>query len=430
MRVGIPVVVAMALAASVAGCGRSPLMPSPGDDEIVRGGFGTGFAWVTEPGPAIVVGEPDPAALRTIVARSAAAVRADLDDTFSLAVAATFPTIAAAEAEAARLRDVLRRDDAWFVEPGHAAARAALLDPARDAPISEPASTWLSDANLAPGSRGLGWAGPAAGSADPGDAVWTIGPAIFVTGLKAETGASPIPPPIHPIAHRWAAAGADVLLEGDDAGEGSILADLSCRPADAASGATLRDALGETVDLAQWMPLPPWVGTPTAAQAATRAEVATYQGIAQAVSTEPASLAIMTRIASASDAERPALLAALGQRIDAGVKAAAAGRVSQEVLELMARQPRGGDDVDALVAWQREVGERIGTVELRPGTGSPTADAFGPVAIFGTARVREGRFEVGSLALGRVTTGLPLVLAWLTDHGCLDQRIGLADGDP
>lgn len=364
------------------------------------------------------------------MARSAAAVRPDVDDTFSLAVAATFPTTAAAEGEAATLRDVLRRDEAWFAEPRHAGERAALLDPARDAPLSDPASRWLSDANLAPGSRGLGWAGQAAGSADPGDAVWTIGPAVFVTGLKAETAASPVAPPIHPIAHRWAAAGADVFAEGDDAGEGSILADLSCRPADAASGATLRDALGETVDLAQWMPLPPWVGPPTAAQAAARLEVATYQRIAQSVSTEPATLAIMTRIATASDAERPALLAALGERIQAGVKAAAAGRVSPEILDLMARQPRGGDDVDALVSWQREVGERIGTVELRPGTGAPTADAFGSVAIFGTVRVRAGRLEVGSLALGRVTTGLPLVLAWLAENGCVDQRIGLADGDP
>jgi len=242
--------------------------------------------------------------------------------------------------------------------------------------------------------------------------------------------ASAVPPPVHPIAHRWAAAGADVLLEGDDAGDGTILTDLSCQPANPTSGAALRDAIGDTIDLVQWSALPPWAGRPTPAQADARVQVATYQRIAQSVATDPAITALMTRIVTASEAERAALLATLGERIAAGVHQAAAGHVSPDILELMDRQPRGADDLAALESWQREVGERIGTVELRPGGGAPTADAAATLALFGTARLRDGRLEVGSLALGRVTTGLPLVIAWLDEAGCRDQRLGFTDGDP
>ena len=420
----------LATVATVAACGRSPIVPRPADDELVRGGFGTGFAWASGSEPTLQLGPVDRAALRRQAARSQAAVRADADDLFDLALVATFPTTAEAEAEAASLRDQLALDEAWFADPGHASERTALLDPDRDAPMSEPAAAWLREANLAPGSRGLGWGGRAAGSSDPADAVWTLGSAVFVTGLKAETLASAVPPPVHPIAHRWAAAGAEVLLEGDDGGDGTISTDLSCQPAEAASGAALRDAIGDAIDLVQWSPLPPWVGRPTPAQATARVQIATYERIAQSVATDPAITALMTRIATASEAERAALLTTLGERIAAGVHQAAAGRVSPEILELMDRQPRGADDLAALDSWQREVGERIGTVALRPGGGAPTADAAGTLALFGTARVHDGRLEVGSLALGRVTTGLPLVLAWLDEAGCRDQRLGFTDGNP
>lgn len=429
-RRGILTGVLLAVGVSLAGCGRSSLVPSPPDDELVRGGFGTGFSWATDGGPAIDAGPVDRDDLRGQVARSQNAVRTEDDDLFSLAIVATFPTAAQAATEAASLRDRLALDQDWFAEPQRAPDREALLDPDRDAPMSGPAAEWLTEANLAPGSRGIGWGGRSAGSDDPADVVWTIGRTVFVSDLKAESLASASPPAIHPIAHRWAAAGADLLVEGDDAGEGTILADLSCRPADPASGAALRDTIGETLDLVQWSPLPPWVASPTTAQAAARADIATYERIAQAVSTDPAIVALMTRIARAGDAEREALIAALGERIAAGVRQQAAGRVSPETLELMGRQPRGVEDPTALDAWQREVGARIGTVELRRRGSAPTADAAGPVAMFGTARVRDGRLEVGSLAFGRATIGLPLALAWLDERRCGDLRFALADGDP
>ncbi len=425
VRIGLGVICAVVLA----GCGRTTLVPTTDPaDGPVRGGYGAGFNWATGAGPTITVDRAVAAALRDQVGRSQAAVRSDLDDAFSLAIVATFPSATAAAARVADLRDRLTQDEAWFAEPAHAAALRDLLDPDRDAPISSPAIAWLTEANVAPGARGLGWGGRAAGLGDPADSVWAIGRTVFVTGLKAETATSTVDPPIHPIVHRWAAAGAEVLVEGDRAGEGSIFTDVSCVPPDATSGAALRDAIGDTLDLLRWSPLPPWVGLPTDAQAATRREITTYLALAQQSFEDPALRELILRMATATEAERQALLEAIAKRTKEGVGAAAAGRVSDEVLQLMGRQPDLAD-VKAFDAWNREVAERIGTVDLRPDVSFPTADAFGPTAVFGAARFRDGRLDLGSFEFGRASTGLPLLLAWLTERGCTDPRIGLADSE-
>jgi hypothetical protein len=420
----------LACAAALAGCGRSTLVPTTDPaDGPVRGGYGVGFSWATQRSPTITLDPVDARGLRDQVGRSQAAVRADLDDAFSLAIVATFPSATTAEAEASGLRDRLAQDEAWFAEPDHADALRDLLDPDRDAPISGPATAWLTDANLAPGTRGLGWAGGAAGSGEPVDAVWTMGRTVVVTGLKAETATSAVDPPIHPIAHRWAAAGAEVLIEGDRAGEGAIFTDVSCTPPDAATGAELRDAIGDTIDLVRWSPRPPWVGPPTDDQAATRREIATYLGLAQTSFEDPALRALLLRMATAGEAERRDLLEAIAKRTRDQVHAVAAGRVSDAVLQLMERQP-DGTEPGAFDAWNREVGQMIGTVDLRPDVSFPTADAYGPVANYGTARFRDGRLDLGTVAFGRASTGLPLLVAWLDERGCRGIRVGFADSEP
>jgi hypothetical protein len=423
---GLAAVVALA----AAGCTRTtfgPPIASPG--ELVRGSFG-GFWWATgDAGPTSPIAVPDPATLRAAVERSQAAVRADLDDAFTLAIVGTFPTTQAATDAAADLRDVFRADEGWFADPAHADARSALLDLERDSPISDPAAAWLTVANLAPGARGLGWGGRAAGSDDPADAVWTVDRLVIVTGLEVEGTGSLASPPIHPIAHRWAAAGAEVRLEGDDGGSGGMTADVSCRPADDASARALRDEIGDALDVGRWYPIPPWVGRPTSDQAATRAEIGRYQALAMNAMNDPGTLDLIQRIATAGPAERAALMEALNLKIGEAVRAAAQGRVSAEIVDLLAAPP-DGTKPDEYDAWERRISERIGAVELRPDAFYPTADASGPTAVVGAVRVRGGRLEIGGLALGRVSTGLPLLLAWLTEQGCGDARIGLTDSEP
>ena len=139
-------------------------------------------------------------------------------------------------------------------------------------------------------------------------------------------------------------------------------------------------------------------------------------------------MALFRRLATAGDSERQQLTDEITRRTATAIQEAAAGRVDPEIVALMARQPTGSDE-DAIEAWDREVGARIGQVELRPGGSYPTADAIGPVAYSGTVRVAGGRLEIGYLSLDRVSTGLPLVLAWLTERGCADPTIQLTDVD-
>ena len=76
------------------------------------------------------------------------------------------------------------------------------------------------------------------------------------------------------------------------------------------------------------------------------------------------------------------------------------------------------------------LGGAIGTVDLRPDVFFPTADAFGPTVNFGVARFRDGRLDLGSVELGRASTGLPLLVAWLADRGCAGIRVGFSDAEP
>src|SRR4029079_1398659 len=85
---------------------------------------------------------------------------------------------------------------------------------------------------LAPGTRGIGWGGD---PANANAAVQTLGPFLFVTGLKSDRWATTDVPPLHPLAHLLAAEGADVRVEGGQFGEGAVV-DVSCAIADPAGG--------------------------------------------------------------------------------------------------------------------------------------------------------------------------------------------------
>lgn len=431
IRTTLVAMIAIAALVLLGGCGRTTLQPpaAGGSGDVVRGGIG-GFLFAAEGGPDVPLGSIDPAAMRDQVRRSQAAVDPAHDDLFGLAIAATFPTAEAASSAAADLRDVLAQDEAWFADAANPAARASLLDPDRDAPISAAAADWLAAANLAPGTRGIGWAGRAAGPGRPADSVWTIGRTVIVTGLKAEILTSPEAPPIHPVAHRWAAAGANVLLEGDRAGEGAILTDLACRPGAGAGddGSALRDTIGDQVVLGQWSPRPPWVAEPTAEQVRARREIARYQELAVTAAADPEILDLFQRIAAADEDQRQALMDELSKRILVRIERETNGRVDPEIAALLARQPMTTDP-DEAAELERAIGTRIGQVELRPNGQGPTADALGPVAYTGSVRVAHGRLEIGWLALARVSTGLPSLAAWLTERGCTDAVVRLTDVD-
>ena len=413
-------------AALVTACGPASRVP-PGPlarDDI--GGSTYGFSWALEPGPDHAVADVDAAAVRDQVRRSLDLIPPDRDDLFSLAIVATFPTTVEAERHVTLIRDLLEAGAKWYADPDHAADRSRLDDPARDAPMTAPESAALTAARISPGTRGVGWGGSPGRTAD---AAWSLGSMVFVTGLKAETDETLSEPPIHPIAHLLAAAGADVVVEGDRYGEGRILTDLSCRLDGSTPGAELRDEIGDAILTVRWLTVPPWVAEPTAPQAAARADVRRLTYAIANTSNDPELVGLLMRIASAPVSEREAITNEYIQRVAAAAASAAPGSMNPIVLEAFLHptlDANGHQSTEQLHA----AGTVLGQLPLSRGGGDyPSADDVASVAWVGATRVGTDRLEVGQLTLERASAGVPQLLAYLADHGCRDVRLHLADAD-
>ncbi len=330
-----------------------------------------------------------------------------------------------------------RRARGWYLDPANASALAQLEDDERPAPITPPEIAALKDGLLAPGTRGVGWGG---GADRVDDAVYAIGPVLVVTGLKSETpaesqddAATGAKLPIHPLAHLLAAAGGAVLLEGDRSGEGSIVADVSCRPADSASGSALLDELGDAIITAgQFSTRPPWIGPPpTAREALARATMRRYQqGAAAAALGDRRLQELAQRLAGATPEEYAAALEEFSAYVRERGLELMDGEVDPEVLALLL-DTNALSDPAARLAWARDVGERMGRlpVESSQYGEQPAADDNATLATSGTVRLHEGRLEIGWLSFGRMAAGLPSLAGYLTARGCGDIRIGLVDFD-
>jgi hypothetical protein len=189
----------------------------------VRGNLGGRFTWAVAE-PTLAIGDVDPGRARETVDEAAAVMDDERDVRFGITIVAAFETEEQAEAHAAEVREILDDGATWYADPANAAARATLDDPEQPALLTPPEEAAMTDQLLDPGTRGVGWGG-APGTAAA--AVYTLGPILMITGLKSETLADADEPELHPIAHRLAASGAKVLLEGDRFGEGSIVSKSS-----------------------------------------------------------------------------------------------------------------------------------------------------------------------------------------------------------
>src|SRR5262245_38243801 len=207
---------------ALAGCGLGgPATPS---DSGVRGTPGGEFIWAVD-APTLAISPIDPEAARASVDAALALSDDEADQAFPITIVAVFGTADEAETSAAEVRTILEDGAAWYADAAHAADREALDDVVRFAPMIPPDAAAMKRHLLAAGSRGVGWGG------EPGEAetaVYTLGPLLFVTGMESDANPNDLDAPLHPLAHLLAAGGADVMLEGDRFGEGSIMADLSC----------------------------------------------------------------------------------------------------------------------------------------------------------------------------------------------------------
>ena len=423
----VSVVLAVLLLAC--GCGLAGgLSGVPAREEGVRGSLGGYFLWgVDAPTLAVAAIEPDDAA--AVVDDALAAIEPARDSTFSVSILAAFETTAEAEEQAAEIRTILAESAAWYEDAANGAARRERDDPDTPAPFTPPEIAALEANLLAPGERGVGWGG------EPDDAkaaVYTLGPVLFVTGLKYERDGNDAPP-LHPLAHLLAAAGGEVLLEGEEKGWGpsSVVVDVSCRPADEPTGAALLDALGDAIVTTEFHARPPWLGPPlTAAEALARATYRRWlEGTMDALS-DPRYLEFAERLQSADEAEIEATMREFAAWVAEESLAEMEGELDPEVLALLV-SGSGETDMDERARWAVEVGRRMGQLPLEATEWGerPTTDDYERTANVGALRLNDGRLEVGWLGFGRAAFGLPLLAGWLTDRGCDDLRVGFADFD-
>lgn len=386
----LPAIAIAGLVLTATACAGSARPDPRGPDPDVRGDFSGYFVWAIAE-PTLALGPVQRSVADELVERAADTIEPDRDERFGISIVATFATPEAADEQAK-------------------AVRAGLEDPR------------------------MGWGGERGAV---GDAVYAIGPMLVVTGLKSETGSDEelgTKPPIHPLAQLLAAADGQVLLEGDRSGEGSIVADVSCRPADPASGTALLDELGDAILTAgQFSTRPPWIGPPlTAEQALTRVTYRRWQHAATVALGDQHFQDLAKRLANpnATAAEHEAVMNELQAYLRQRGIELIEGEIDPAALALILNTGALSDET-ARQAWARAVGERMGRL---PVTSTPHGDEPAPadharLPILGTIRLNGGRLEMGWVMFGRLAAGLPSLAGYLTERGCDDIRIGLADFD-
>ena len=430
MTVGTRHVKALLLVAVVlatAACaGAGQLEPR---DPDVRGNLAGTFMWaVAEPTTAI--GEIDPDDVREAVDRAAVLYDDERAIDFGVTVVAAFETADQAAAHAADVEEILDDAAAWYADPANDDARAVLEDPDQPAGLTPPETAAMKLHNLAAGTRGVGWGGaPETAEA----AVYTLGPIVMVTGLKSDTQADAEEPATHPLVHLLAAEGGKVLLEGHHFGEGSITADLSCRPPDSATGRALLDELGDAIATAgQFNTRPPWIGPPpTAAEALARATHRRWMNGMYAAFDESWAQDLLGRLSESSTPEEiQAVTRELEQRMAERGLQRIEGELDPATLALLANTP-GIDDEAGHDAWVVDVGERMGSVPLHTTEYGPRPDRadYERLANIASVRINGDRLEFGWLMFGRFAAGVPYLAAYLQEQGCDDLRIGIVDFD-
>lgn len=425
----VPALLLLALlGALLAGC-RGFSTGATESREDVRGTFADAFMWAVAD-PTLPLEPIDPSAADELVDRAARTIDEQRDPNFGISIVTTFSTPDEADAQAAIVREILAASARWYADPAHRDALAQLNDPERPAPFTPPEVAGIESHLLAAGERGVGWGGDA-GEVD--DAVYAIGPLLVVTGLKSETQSQIDVPPLHPLAHLLAAAGGDVLLEGDRFGEGSIVADLSCRLEDAVAGAHLIDDLGDAIVTGgQYSTRPPWMGPPvTDAERLARATIRRWWKGASAAMQDAQVREFANRLIDAKAEDRARITEEFGAYVAKRGVELIDGPVDPEVLALLLESANTDTTAAKGRDAKRELATRLGSLPVTKTDygDQPAPDDYARLGITGSIRIHDGRLEIGWLAFGRMAAGLPSLAGYLTAQGCTDLRLGLVDFD-
>jgi hypothetical protein len=423
-----PPLLAFALIAALLAACNAGAPPPPADQEVHGMEYGQ-FMWAGGGAPTVPIGPIEPGAVREDVERAGAVLDDKRDADFPMEIIALFPNGNEAEAHANEVRTILHDSAAWYADPAHAADRAALDDPDKPPPLIPPEADAMRANLLAAGTRGIGWGG---GPDDAAAAVRTLGPLLFVTGLKGDHWATDVPP-VHPLAHLLAAQGADVREAGGELDDGAAV-DVSCHVDDPAVGRRLRDDIGDAmVGAAAYDARPPWIGPPiTDEERLARTTLARWSaGFAAAFQDADTQVLAQRLLAAATAEERAAAMKDFERKILSDSSRMVVGEIDPNVLALLLQAP-DNKDADVIAAWRSQMGAALAALATHDvdGVSMPAEDDMDRLAIFGSTRLHGDRLEMSSLAFNRFSAGFPSLAAFLTDNGCDDLKFGLVKAAP
>ncbi len=194
-------------------------------------------------------------------------------------------------------------------------------------------------------------------------------------------------------------------------------------------GGPVLDELGDAILASRYVATPPWIAEPSTAQASARAAVRRFQASMASAAEDPVAIDLIRRLATAASDERQRLTDELTDHLRQRMNQLPPGDVAPEVLALLQAEPSVTDRTGH-VAWLHRLGALLGQLPLAVDAVWPKPDVVGPLPQSGSVHVAsDGRLEVGWLGLVRTSTGLPLLLAWLSEKDCGDVRIRLVDFD-
>jgi len=226
---------------------------------------------------------------------------------------------------------------------------------------------------------------------------------------------------------------AEVLVEGDRFGEGSIVVDLDCTAASEQEAAAIATAVGDYGAAPYYAYVrPPWVGPPiTADEALARSTFRRWtSSFAASLSVDGTLAEYANRfLAATSPEERERLMAEMGGHIaDQQLEGLDGEEVHPGVVALLAASPTSGDS-DETTDWGLELGRFMGPLLPDEPDREPTGFEQRVNASIGAVQAVGSTVKLGWTSFNRIAIGLPAIIGYLGEQGCDDVRVRLTDFD-
>ena len=246
---------------------------------------------------------------------------------------------------------------------------------------------------------------------------------VLLIGLANDAAAAELTGPLQDAAQ--------LLIEGDRGGEGSIVLDLRCTAPSEDAASRVAQALGDYGAVPYYANLrPPWHGAPlTPDEELARATYRRWtQAYADTLRSDPYFADWGTRfIATESATERAALQEELNRHV-LERSPTLGGDAHPGVVAILASRPEDGDP-DGYVEWGLALGRLMGPVSISEGSDTPSWFDQRHGGSIGSVRAVQRAVEVGWASFNTFALGATGLFAYLHDHGCTDVRITLSDLD-